>query len=365
MQSLKILFSQNLQEQVKQLLEACIQSFSFDSNRDTIPLICGLFFELCGSQTFPDLETPQDDPFIQKFCSFRECFNAYKECQRNGQGYDIPNLISDQLLSGLNLERTSMTSFQVNFLKAQKTKLIELKQSLQEEIEKTKDSKKQKELQKELLKQLPAEKQLKNRNHFIKGETIPFEESLDIEFKDYVLPLSEQLEYTLAKTINSYMNLKGGRIYIGIKDDKVIKGIRLTSHQKHNLESLVQNLVSHFEPQVKFEDQIKIQYIPVLNSNDKAHIMNLYVAKIIVKQGDPRILYSIKKEGMECYLRFEGASKVLSSAETREKLIEMYFNPGEKVSDEEFEDKFAEGFSGNLLRSDEESKIQDWEEELV
>jgi len=103
------------------------------------------------------------------------------------------------------------------------------------------------------------------------------------------------------------MNVKGGRIFIGVMDNKIVKGIQLTNVERAELCSTIDHIITSFEPDVVGKDLIKVVFLPVYPSeSDKTPIPGLFVVKIIIKQADPAILYSNSKEAMECYIRYEG-----------------------------------------------------------
>lgn len=68
----------------------------------------------------------------------------------------------------------------------------------------------------------------KKRMYFLLNEKLGADESDSIEYKSYYFPFSDQIEKTLKKTICAFLNRRGGRIFIGIDDSQIVKGIKLT-----------------------------------------------------------------------------------------------------------------------------------------
>jgi len=88
-------------------------------------------------------------------------------------------------------------------------------------------------------------------------------EGLKIEFKETFDPKS------LAREIVAFANSEGGRIFLGISDDKKIKGIHITN----KLKSQVQDLARNCDPQIKItlEESEKVLIISVGEGKDKPY----------------------------------------------------------------------------------------------
>jgi len=329
---------------INNLLEECLQVFSFDDKRETIPLIANFYLENLGSQIFPNLKTPVGSDFIELFCNIQNIFLFQKTSEKGQDAENLLIVMIDTIIQQGKFQSDNYSPLEQILLLKYKKELEGIKNKILTQREEARKAKLSKELYKEQLKKLPKELQLKNRRFFIKGEQLPFEESIEDEYKDYSLPLSDALERTLSKTICSFLNRNGGRIYIGITDNKVVKGTKLTNSQMQDLQEDIQRLLSCFDPDVSISEYLKIMFIPILPGPNQAPIPGLYVVKIIVKQGDPTILYSNSKESLQCYMRTEGQSRFLSAKETRELLIDRFINPPQKIPESEFEDPEPETF---------------------
>lgn len=163
---------------------------------------------------------------------------------------------------------------------------------------------------------------IKDRKYFLLNEKLYQEEDLEIEFKNYHYPLNESLRKTLIKCINALLNQNGGRIFIGINDSRVVKGVRLTSKDKDIFKNELVNLTQNFSPPCR-TNKIKVVYIPIMNNEKKMEaISNLYITKIMIAKGDDNTLYSIYKDNFTSYMRLEGQNVILNCEEIRQYIIE-------------------------------------------
>ena len=145
-------------------------------------------------------------------------------------------------------------------------------------------------------KQKLREIELKNRTFFYENEYLVYGEDQSIEFKNYFYPLETEQEKEIKRQYIGFLNSKGGRIYIGINDQKIVRGIILTYKNCDNYRNYLVGLSNDFYPKCRL-DKIKVYFIPIKNSFNGKFINNLYVVKIIILPGDPYSLYSITKKG--------------------------------------------------------------------
>ena len=138
--------------------------------------------------------------------------------------------------------------------------------------------------------------ELKKRTSFYKDEYLAYGEDELTEFKNYFYPLVEMQEKEIKRQYIGFLNSGGGRIYIGINDQKYVKGIYLTYKNCDIFGNQLVGLTSEFYPQCRL-DKIKVYFIPIKSPIDKKFINNLYVVKIIILPGDPYSLYSLTKKG--------------------------------------------------------------------
>jgi len=83
-----------------------------------------------------------------------------------------------------------------------------------------------------------------------------------------------------------------------------VLGVRLDNKAKDLLGLHIVNLTKDFHPDCRL-DKVTVHFIPV--KKDKAnYIPDLWVVKIIIKQGDVSKLYSVTKRTYESFMRLHG-----------------------------------------------------------
>ena len=182
---------------------------------------------------------------------------------------------------------------------------------------------------------------LRKRTYFIINERIIEGEDLETEFKNYhffeggvILPndLCERIKQLICGLLNN----KGGRIYFGINDNKYVKGNKLTYKNQDDLRLLLLNLTNSFYPECK-TSKISVHFIPIKDLDQK-FLIDQYVTKVIVKQGDTDKLYSISNRVYESYIRLQGMVSQCSPQVIEKEIIERKNKPKDKIPDEEFVD---------------------------
>lgn len=174
------------------------------------------------------------------------------------------------------------------------------------------------------------------RTFFIKEEKLLHDEGETIEYKNYFFPLEHELIKTLQNTICSFLNASGGRIYIGVNDDKIVKGIFFEEKQRDLERNYLTNLTKTFYPSCR-NNNIKVVFLPIKDEWN-SYIRNLWVIKIIVKKGDSNRLYSTIRDGFKCYMRLPGQTVVLSANEIEEEMARRFSKPYEPVEEGLFKD---------------------------
>eukprot|EP00331_Platyophrya_macrostoma_P000013 CAMPEP_0176405434 /NCGR_PEP_ID=MMETSP0127-20121128/334_1 /TAXON_ID=938130 /ORGANISM="Platyophrya macrostoma, Strain WH" /LENGTH=293 /DNA_ID=CAMNT_0017784489 /DNA_START=592 /DNA_END=1470 /DNA_ORIENTATION=+ len=185
-----------------------------------------------------------------------------------------------------------------------------------------------------------SKQDIHKRTYFIQNEILIPDENESIEYKRYNYPFSEDLEFTLKRTICSFLNKKGGRIYIGVQDrDKKVVGLKLTSKDRDTIRNDVPKLINEFYPKISHEELLRVDFVPVRDENNKP-IPRLVVVKIIVKQGDRDKLYSVTTRFLQCFMRMDGSSKPLDAEETTSILKKRWSQAGgeDRVNPKEFND---------------------------
>ncbi len=161
---------------------------------------------------------------------------------------------------------------------------------------------------------------LKNRTSFYKDEQLTEGEDEFTEFKNYYLPLTEEKGNELKRQFCAFLNNKGGRLYLGINDQKIVKGIILNYKKCDGLRNLLVNYTYDFYPKCRL-DKIKVYFIPIKSLKDNKFINDLYVVKVIVLQGEPNILYSMTNKGFNSAIRLQGQCANLTAEEITKEII--------------------------------------------
>ena len=183
---------------------------------------------------------------------------------------------------------------------------------------------------------------IENRLFFYKGENLGKDEDLTTEYKNYnnldSLNKNSYLFFILQKTICSFLNTKGGRLYIGIDDDFEVIGCYIRNlTEKNQIKNNLINLVSDFYPKVE-NNKIKVHFIPIKDYFSNKFIKNYYVIKIIVSQGNIHELYSICKDSYHSFLRLPGIVRELAVEDIKEEIIKRLSTEEKPVQPQEFED---------------------------
>ena len=168
----------------------------------------------------------------------------------------------------------------------------------------------------EKLKEIP----LKNRTSLYKDEQLTEGEDEFTEFKNYYFPLTEEKVEELKRQFCAFLNNKGGRLYLGINDQKIVKGVILNYKKCDSLRNSLVNYTYDFYPKCRL-DKIKVYFIPIKRKEDNKFINNLFVVKIIVLQGEPYILYSMTNKGFKSALRLQGQCANLTAEEITKEII--------------------------------------------
>ena len=162
---------------------------------------------------------------------------------------------------------------------------------------------------------------LDKRTSFYQNEKIKEIQNNVIEFKNFNLPLSQDNADEIKRQLCSFLNTEGGRLYLGINEQNIVKGIVLNYKKRDNLRNTLVNLTFEFYPKCRL-DKIFVYFIPIKDSNTKNFIPKKYVIKIRVFPGDPEVLYSMtNKGGYRSTIRRKGKCVDLNSTEIYNEII--------------------------------------------
>ena len=194
--------------------------------------------------------------------------------------------------------------------------------------------------------------ELKNRTSLYLNEKLSEGESIDVEYKNFFFPFKPFQEEEIQNQICGMLNSKGGRIYIGINDEKIVKGILINYKQRDLVRNKIVNSTYEFFPNCRTK-KIEVFFLPVKNFNTEAYRPSLYVIKIIVHQGDTTRLYSItSKKGYNAMIRLPGQVATLSAQEIEDEIIKRHCNPDKPVDDGLFQDPEPEIGFDNVQSSE-------------
>ena len=164
-------------------------------------------------------------------------------------------------------------------------------------------------------------KPLEDREYFYKDEKISGAEDEKTEFKNYYFPLGKGKREELIRQICSFINSSGGKLYIGIDDERSIKGVP-TDGDITFYNNLIFSMVEDFSPKIEPKEFLKFYAIPVKDNNDGIIIDKLFVFKLIIKRGDPSILYSSSSKKLNSTIRLQGQCANLTAEEICKEIIE-------------------------------------------
>ena len=200
------------------------------------------------------------------------------------------------------------------------------------------------------------------RTYFYKNEKINEDENEYIEYKNYFFPFGENQINELKRQFCGFMNSKGGRLFIGINDLKIIKGVVINEQGGDALNNVLFNCIHAIHPNSKNgnEDKIKIFYIPIKNKNN-LWIKDLYVVKVIILPGDPSILYSMSENMFTSVIRLQGQCANLTAEEIHMQIIERHKNKNNinNYNEKDFDDPQPEIIEYNDDDEAEEENIYD------
>ena len=161
---------------------------------------------------------------------------------------------------------------------------------------------------------------LDKRTSFFQNEKIKEKPNQLIEFENFNLPLSRENQEEIKRQLCSFLNTEGGRLYLGINEQNIVKGIILNYKKRDTLRNDLVNLTFDFYPKCRL-DKIFVFFIPIKDSKTKNFISKKYIIKIRVYQGDQGVLYSMSNKGYRSTIRKEGKCVDLKSTEINDEKI--------------------------------------------
>lgn len=177
--------------------------------------------------------------------------------------------------------------------------------------------------------------ELKNRTFFYHKEYVNQGEDQYTEFKNYSYPLEDHGRRELRRQYIGFLNSKGGRIYIGINDEKQINGVILTYKNTDIFRNELVGFCNDFYPQTRIE-KINVYFIPIKNPKTGKFKKNLYIVKIVILPGEKNYLYctNAKGGGMVSSIRRQTQVFSLSIPEIHQQIIERSKYSKDEVNDD-------------------------------
>ncbi len=355
-----------LKPQVTAFLVPCLEMFSFDADKAIITYLADLYIQLNPlANSFPTKELPKT-AFLEFFKKVQKVLEACQEpisgteAEKKQLQGEVQNLLKNEDFENkdFNALEKELALYYLNELFSARDRLEpeagrkgsveeeEQKINVVEEIAKSPAKIVEKEENKSPVIKKSKEEEghlARFKTSFVLNEKVYEDEGKTTEYKNYRYPfegMGGDLDPTkvLQKTICAFLNRRGGRIYLGIHDNKSVRGLHLTQKQRDDLKLEIQGLIRTFEPDIINSEAVSIVFIPVKQSANSKPIPGLFVVKIIVKQGDTSQLYSVQKRLMECYIRNDARVDLLSARETSDHIRKRDRNAEKPVAEEEFED---------------------------
>ena len=383
-----------LKPQVTAFLVPCLETFSFDADKAIITYLADLYIQLNPlANAFPTKDLPKK-AFIEFFKKVQTVLEACQEpisgteAEKKQLQGEVQNLLKteDFECKDFNPLEKELAIYYLNELLAARDRLepesgrkgsVEEEEKIggAEEIQGLAKSPAQdkKVVEKEENKSPVIKKNKEEEGHlarfktsFVLNERVYEDEGKTTEYKNYRYPFEGfgdlDPRQVLQKTICAFLNRRGGRIYLGIHDNKSVRGLQLTQKQRDDLKLEIQGLIRTFEPDIINSEAVSIVFIPVKQSANSKPIPGLFVVKIIVKQGDSSQLYSVQKRLLECYIRNDARVDLLSARETSDHIRKRDRNPEKQVEEEEFEDPkpelLVDDFDKKFMENMNDSKVR-------
>jgi len=374
----------NLTREVSEFLVPCFEAFSFDPERATLTYLTTLWIQLYPDATsFPTKDLEKEKKAFTEF--FKKVQQVLEACQdpidtseenRKVLEGEVKKLLSSEEFESkeFNVLEQELAMYYLNELVSARDKLEPQpvrKSSAEEEVkigdEGRSPAQNRKMIEKEESPIVPKNKQeeghlARYKTSFVLYEKVYEDEGKATEYKNYRYPFDGSLMGVLQKTICGFLNRRGGRIYLGIHDDKTVYGMKLTPKQRDELKLDIQSMIRNFEPDIINSEAVSIVFIPVKQHVNSRPFPGLFVVKIIVKQGDPSQLYSVQKRLLECYIRNDARVDLLSARETSDHIRKRDRNPEKIMPDEEFEDPkpelLVDNYEKNLMENMNNSKVR-------
>ncbi len=339
----KAAVTNGFQENVKMILKSCLNVCGFDFKKSIIRNITCLCEEMNIQLTEASkLNVTTKIVFRKLVHNYHQIKSDYK--MFGGSGQDKKEILRKEIhkiIKETNWKSTELNSLEEVFTRYYLNHLSKMLTNLAENPSKPIS--------------LPPEGgkmkvSARYRTHFILQERVVEDETFTSEYKEYNFPFSPDLDSTLKTTINAFLNKRGGRIYIGVDNSKIVVGTKLTYNQRDELKLHIFSLISSFYPCIKTKEYVKVIFLPIRDQDNKVK-RGLFIVKIIVSQGDVSVLYSQETKIYKCHIRGDGQNNSLSAAameEEKEERKKPEVQAKSKVPDDHFIDPEPDPIEDNF-----------------
>jgi len=153
-------------------------------------------------------------------------------------------------------------------------------------------------------------------------EKVDFIEDYDCEFKEIRGPdPNNSINSTISEYTASFLNGRGGRLYFGIANDRVVKGVLINKDKVDEINRTIYSNLASIQPPIS-PNFFDIIYHPVVDKYNKP-IENLYIIEIVIPLSpDKKTIYFVK--GNELHVRVKGVKKKLIGTEISSYIIGKY-----------------------------------------
>lgn len=331
---LNLYYDDQYNDKVSEIYKACVNIFSFSENYDKFKELknnligCGIIQNNEEYKVKKNDKTPEQNLFeeitlmLQKIPELKNIGDV-KEIitEFENEYYDKIKKIKD-LKNKMILTNTQLEFYQ-DLIKPCEDYLKSIKNNVNNKNDDNNDDIKNKKDDNFLIedKDKKVALSLDERTFFYMNEKIQEKPNQVIEFKNYQLPLDDKRN-EIRNILCSFLNTRGGRIYIGINDNNIVEGISLNYKKRDILRNYIVNLTYDFYPKCRV-DKIFVYFIPIKEFKSKKYIQKKYVIKIRIYPGDPDVLYSLSnKGGYFSTIRKNGKCINLNSKEIYEEILD-------------------------------------------
>jgi hypothetical protein len=169
----------------------------------------------------------------------------------------------------------------------------------------------------------------RNLGRFVKGRIAPLEECRTIEFKEIVPTKKSPIDAILDKLeeyVVAFLNVEGGSIFFGIDNDRVLKGVTLSSAAKDDLRTQVPDKLRDIQPSwAWFPGTEKIRFHSLYESDTAGNALpDEYVAEVAVPSAGARHVY-LTRSG-KCWMRTDGSNHALNGAQLLSLIYERHLS---------------------------------------